>query len=51
MTTPDTDTAGRLVTDVAGLLDHAGRDLGRTEWREMDQPGWCPSHPPVKLRF
>lgn len=37
MTTPDTDTAGRLVTDVAGLLEHADRDLGRSEWREMTQ--------------
>jgi acyl dehydratase len=37
MTMSDTDTTGRLVTDVTGLLEHAGRDLGRSEWREMDQ--------------
>jgi acyl dehydratase len=30
-------TTGGLVTDVPGLLAHAGEDLGATAWRTMDQ--------------
>ena len=31
----DTQTKPGLVTDVAGLLEHAGSPLGHTEWRKI----------------
>ena len=37
MTTEQTATSRGLVTDVPGLLQHAGEDLGATEWRTMTQ--------------
>jgi acyl dehydratase len=36
MSTQETTTRG-LVTDVPGLLEHAGEQLGTTEWRTMSQ--------------
>lgn len=36
MTVPDTSTGG-LRTDIAGLRELAGRDLGHTAWRTMTQ--------------
>jgi acyl dehydratase len=36
MSTQETTTRG-LVTDVPGLLQHAGEDLGATAWRTMSQ--------------
>jgi acyl dehydratase len=36
MSTQET-TQGGLVTDVAGLLQHAGEELGTTPWRTMTQ--------------
>jgi acyl dehydratase len=37
MTTPETPAADGLVTDVAGLAQHAGSHLGHTRWRTMTQ--------------
>lgn len=37
MSTEQTATARGVVTDVPGLLRHAGKDLGATAWRTMTQ--------------
>lgn len=37
MSTREPTTARGLHTDVAGLLQHAGEELGATEWRTMTQ--------------